>query len=308
LTHARHARQSPLRVSRYDAYTMAVRMQPRGYSLVRALSPGPAFATWLVKRDVDGALCVVKRAARAEKEAETQLAREAEILHVLRGARGAAPQLAERGADAGGPFLVMHQLPWETLAASAPSCTSLRDSAFRLHATRALFASLASIHEASDARGPLAIVHGDVAPTNAYVDPKGQAAAFADFGLARYRSVDPAGNTVRRGPPEDGTFRGTLLYAAPELARGERDLDPRADLFALAASILHASTGVAPRRASSFAALLGEAAEDPVTAYDALAPSLFAPHLARALLACLAFDRASRPTRARDLFVVIDSA
>ena len=305
MTHARPARQSPLRVSRYDAYTMAVRMQPRGYSLVRALSPGPLFATSLVQRDVDGALCVVKRAARAEEEAETQLAREAEILHVLRGARGAAPQLAERGADASGPFVVMHQLPWETLAASAPS---LGDSAFRLHATRALFASLASIHEASDARGPLAIVHGDVAPTNAYVDPKGRAAAFADFGLARYRIVDPAGNTVRRGPPEDGAFRGTLLYAAPELARGDRDIDPRADLFALAASILHASTGVAPRRASSFAALLGEAAEDPVTAYDALAPSLFAPHLARALLACLAFDRASRPTRARDLFVVIDSA
>ena len=305
MTHARHARQSPLRVSRYDAYTMAVRMQPRGYSLVRALSPGPLFATSLVRRDVDGALCVVKRAARAEEQAETQLAREAEILHVLRGARGAAPQLAERGTDASGPFVVMHQLPWETLAASAPS---LRDSAFRLHATRALFASLASIHEASDARGPLAIVHGDVAPTNAYVDSKAQAAAFADFGLARYRSVDPSGNTVRRGPPEDGAFRGTLLYAPPELARGERDIDPRADLFALAASILHASTGVAPRRASSFAALLGEAAEDPVTAYDALAPSLFAPHLARALLACLAFDRASRPTRARDLFVVIDSA
>ena len=298
-----------MRVSRYDAYTMAVRMQPRGYSLVRALSPGPAFATWLVRRDVDGAACVVKRAARAEKEAEASLAREAEILHVLRGARGAAPALAERGADADGPFLVMRQLTWETLAASPPPSSPLpADAAFRLRATRALFAALAAIHEATDARGPCAIVHGDVAPTNAYVDPNGNAAAFADFGLARYRAVDPAGNTVQRGPPEDGAFRGTLLYAAPELARGERGVDARCDLFALAASILHAITGVAPRRAPSFAALIAEAAEDPVTAYDAWAPSLFPPKVARALLACLAFDSASRPARARDLFVVIDSA
>src|SRR5205823_4768550 len=107
--------------------------------------------------------------------------------------------------------------------------------------------TLASIHEAADKRGPLRVVHRDITPSNVYVTDDAGSAILADFGLARWRGG---------GPPQDGAFRGTLLYAAPELARCDADVDARADLFALAASLLHVASGAPPRSASSAAALL----------------------------------------------------
>jgi len=229
-------------------YTMAGGVQPRGYSLVRPLSPGPVFATWLVTREADGMACVLKRPARGGQEARDQLSREAEILHALR-ATQSAPKLVERGKDDRGVFAVMRHVTWPQLG-SPELATRLRDPSWLVAITRGLVVALTWMHEATDPRGALDVVHGDITPTNAYVADDASEALFADFGLARFRDG---------APPADGAFRGTLLYAAPELARGEVDIDARADLFALAASILHAATGVAPRAAASAAALLAEA-------------------------------------------------
>ena len=120
---------------------------------------------------------------------------------------------------------------------------------------------------------------------------------------------------IGASPPDDGAFRGSLLHCAPEVARGEKPT-ARADLFALAASILHVATGVSPRAQDAHgyagaAALLAAAAERPVGAYDALAPARRAalgPHVLDALRACLAFDPGARPARAADLLVLIPLA
>jgi serine/threonine protein kinase len=170
---------------------------------------------------------------------------------------------------------------------------ALRENrALREASVRATFARLAEVHAARDDRGALlGMVHGDVSPDNVYVAIEGAPrAALADFGLAVWRGSAPVGG---------GAFRGTLAYAAPEVARGE-PFDARADDFALAASVLHVTTGVPLREggAGLTAVTLVEAGTRPLDAshpWRTLAYPLFDRAIADSLLACLAFDPRDRP-------------
>jgi serine/threonine-protein kinase len=81
------------------------------------------------------------------------------------------------------------------------------------------------------------ILHRDIKPSNILVDKQGQA-WLSDFGLAR---LDGQGLGTRIG-----SGVGTRAYCAPEQARGVLDLDNRADVFSLGATIYQALTGKLP--------------------------------------------------------------
>lgn len=91
-----------------------------------------------------------------------------------------------------------------------------------------------------------------------------------------------------------GPFRGTLLYAAPEVARGETP-DARSDAFALAASLLHVASSQPPRGSETQAAMLLAAGEQSIEPWARRAAATLAPGMAEALVACCAFDRDARP-------------
>jgi serine/threonine protein kinase len=167
----------------------------------------------------------------------------------------------------------MERVEMRTLAERMPA-----ESEWIEHASRAAFARLADVHEKG-------IVHGDLSPRNVLVADDGEDARLVDFGFARI-DAEPAA--------AGGSFRGTVLYAAPEVARGET-ADERSDLFALAASFLHAATGAPPRSASNAAALLALAGESAVAVDSA---ARFPPPLTR----CLAFSPDERPRSARAVF------
>ncbi len=82
------------------------------------------------------------------------------------------------------------------------------------------------------------LVHRDIKPSNIIVGPNGLA-KLLDFGVARL----PA--TTDR-VTQDGARLGTVGYMAPEQARNPRDVDGRADVFGLAATVFFALTGQDP--------------------------------------------------------------
>ena len=197
--------------------------------------------------------------------------------HILRALDGrSAPRLHALGEDACGPFLVMSLVEGGSLSEGL------------LLPYKILFEALANVHEARDAEGRLEVVHADISPSNVMVTADGGSCTFVDFGLAQWR-----GRKVF-----SGTVRGTLQYAAPEIARSE-EFDVRADLFALAASALHVRSGISPRQAQESAPLIRAAAEQSLQSWAASA-STGLP-MRDVLMACLEFDRNDRPRSAREV-------
>src|SRR5579871_1187809 len=98
----------------------------------------------------------------------------------------------------------------------------------------ALAVRVAEALGAAHARG---IVHRDVKPSNLFL-PGGDLARVRvlDFGIARV-------GDATRAATRTGMLLGTPGYMAPEQARGGKDLDARADVFALGCVLFECLTG-----------------------------------------------------------------
>ena len=235
---------------------------------------------------------------QAEPEARARLRGEADLLAALGGR--VTPRLVDAGEDGRGPWLRMEKLPFPTLAErladGAARSAPILENAWVERAIRAAFAALVELHEATDASGPLQLVHADVSPANLAVDDAGERAFFLDLELCTWRG----------GAARDGAFRGTVGYCAPEIARGEAP-GVASDLFALAATFLHATTGVPPRDGPSLAAVLAVAAERPILNELHLARIDFAARgpAHAAIVRCLAHLPHERPASARDVLSLL---
>jgi serine/threonine-protein kinase len=83
------------------------------------------------------------------------------------------------------------------------------------------------------------LIHRDVKPKNIMINSEG-IVKLADMGLAR-QTTD-----VELAKTEQGKAYGTPYYIAPEQIRGEMDIDGRADIYGLGATLYHMLTGRVP--------------------------------------------------------------
>lgn len=85
------------------------------------------------------------------------------------------------------------------------------------------------------------IVHRDLKPGNIMIDDH-RTVTLIDLGFS---------GMGMSGQAEAGTTMGTPAYLAPEQARGEEDLDNRADIYSLGATLYHLVIGKLPFQAES---------------------------------------------------------
>ncbi|MBX3471043.1 MAG: serine/threonine protein kinase, partial [Planctomycetes bacterium] len=140
------------------------------------------------------------------------------------------------------------------------------------------------------ARGLVAIeraglVHRDIKPANMFVTEDG-AAKLADLGLARSQDGDDR-------VTQSGLVVGTPAYMPPEQAEGAQDLDVRADIYALGASLYRLLTGHKPFEGPNAMAVLSKvvrgAPPDPRSHVPSLSPAVVA-----LVLKAMARERADR--------------
>jgi len=146
-------------------------------------------------------------------------------------------------------------------------------------------AGLHAAHELEDDDGtPLGVVHRDVSPQNILFSTSGQT-KVTDFGVAKARGQ-------LHEPTRTGELKGKLSYMAPEQVM-LKDVDRRADVFALGCVLFEATVGKRPFHGNDALATLYSLLEQPLVPPSAIDPN-YPPDLELIVLKALARDPADR--------------
>jgi serine/threonine-protein kinase len=265
---------------RLQAHRQSGIQQLLHYRLVRKLGEG-AMGTVFLAEDVrhgrNVAVKVLSRQHAANENFMRRFQREADAAGRLNHVNIARAHSV--GEDHGRHFYVMEYCEGETLAA-------------RLKRGEVLTPDEATAVVVQVARGlkyahELGLIHRDVKPANIMMAPNG-VAKLLDFGLTK--SVDTDDTSFRT---QSGVAMGTPHYISPEQARGERDVDGRADIYSLGATFYHLITGDTPYHGSSAFEVvtkhLSEQLPDPRDLQDGISPGVV--HVIRRMMAKKPGDR-----------------
>jgi len=200
-------------------------------------------------------------------------------------------QTFDFGQADGAFYLVMEYIRGDDLAALLR-----RDGAWSFERAAKLFVQVCSgLTEAHEA----GIVHRDLKPENLMVVHRRDAehAKVLDFGLAKLRERTTAGAGISSG----GQVIGTPYYMAPEQVRGE-DLDARADIYSLGATLYRVLTGVPPFDAPSPVSVLAKhITDEPVPPRDRAPEQSLPPEADRIVLRAMAKNVDDRYATAADV-------
>ncbi|MBX3393793.1 MAG: serine/threonine protein kinase [Phycisphaerae bacterium] len=142
------------------------------------------------------------------------------------------------------------------------------------------------------------LIHRDVKPKNIMIT-KDKVAKLADMGLARLA------DDVAAAEAEKGRAFGTPYYISPEQIRGVADVDSRADIYSLGATLYHMVTGKVPFDGSTPASIMQKHLKQPLIPPDHLNKSL-STGLAEVVERMMAKDRNLRYRSTKDLLIDLE--
>lgn len=192
-------------------------------------------------------------------------------------------------------FVVMEYLEGEPLSALLA-----REAPLPVERCLRIIRQVASALVAAHAKG---IVHRDIKPENVYLIRRDDEdfVKVVDFGVSKaVRSADEGPETLRL--TRTGMLLGTPLYMSPEQARGDEDIDSRADVWAVGVVLYECLTGEVPFRANNYLQVIAQ-----VLNHEAIPPSKMLPELGipvaveTLVMKALAKDRVERYQHMEDL-------
>jgi len=214
----------------WKATAGGTRPQLARYELGDLLGEGATARVFQATDRTDGrkvALKVLRRELAADKQKVETFVKEAKLLldldhpHVVKGLR-----VAREGETF---YFAMEELPGKCLQDLLRESGRM-DEEDALAVTAEIASALAALHDKG-------LVHRDVKPGNVIWSEE-RGAVLIDLGFA----VATSGGA----PAGSETTAGTVHYIAPEQARGSGELDVRADIYALGATLYHLTTGSLP--------------------------------------------------------------
>ncbi len=223
-------------------------------------------------------------------QAMDRFAREAEVLRSL-SHPGIVGYVASGATEGGAPWMAMEWLEGEDLE------KRLSRGGLTMQESADLAGRVAEALAAAHATG---VVHRDIKPSNLFL-PGGslEQVKLLDFGVARLR--DGAGVETRTG-----LMVGTPAYMAPEQARGQKDVDARADVFSLGCVLFECLVGRPPFAAAHVMAVLAKILLEEAPRLGSLVPEV--PRAFDDLVTrMLAKDPARRPRNGAMLKAELDA-
>ncbi len=152
-------------------------------------------------------------------------------------------QVFDLGREEDTYFIAMEYVPGMDFAQALRSCRRAEVRApveLSVYIACEVARALDYAHRRRDALGrPLGVVHRDISPQNVLLSFEGEV-KVTDFGIAK----------ARTSIEELGTIKGKYAYMAPEQAAG-REVDGRADIYALGVTLYEALAGQNPFVAST---------------------------------------------------------
>ena len=195
-------------------------------------------------------------------------ARERFIQEACATARIAHPNIVDIydvGSENGSAYLVMEYLRGETLADRM-----CRQRLPVVDAVALLMPALRGV-AAAHKHG---VIHRDLKPENIFLcfteygeelEPK-----VLDFGISKITSDEVRNLALTHS----GAVLGTPYYMSPEQVRGSRDVDHRADIYAIGVILFEALTGERPFDAETYNELILKIATEPLPSIAAINPEL----------------------------------
>ncbi len=166
-------------------------------------------------------------------------------------------QVFNVGKEKGYYFIVMSFVEGQTL-----SQIIKKQKNIPLDTTIKLFEGIFLGLDAAHAKG---IIHRDIKPSNILITPDGQP-KIVDFGIAKKMDKE-------KGSTKTTELAGTAYFIAPEQALG-RDLDTRADLYSVGASLYYVLTGQFPYNGKNTIDIIQKHINEPVPNPAKLRPDI----------------------------------
>ncbi|HYQ00240.1 MAG TPA: serine/threonine-protein kinase [Polyangiaceae bacterium] len=266
------------------------------FQLLVPIGSGGMGRVWVAREENTGRLFALKTTLGNEKAA-------GEYWNVLLDEARLAAQVQHRGVctihafeideQLGIPYLVMDFSDggslYELLDASAGHRL---EPAIAVSIAAQLCDALQVAHDLCDEHGAqLGVVHRDVSPQNILISTSGHV-QLTDFGVAKARGRLHA-------PTATGEIKGKLSYMAPEQVT-QRDVDRRADVFALGCVLYEATVGERPFHGNDAVATLYQLLEQPLILPSARSAG-YPPDLEAIVRKALERDPAQRYQSAEEL-------
>ena len=258
------------------------------YRLVREIGAGGMGTVWQAEdRDTGGAVAVkLLKDPEGAEHRRRRFLREARAAAAVRHPNVVTMHDAQID-ESGAPILVMELLEGESLGARLE-----REGRLDLRATATLLLPVVSAVGTAHALG---IVHRDLKPENVFI-ALGETPKVLDFGIAKLTGgagdVAPSASLTA-----EGVFLGTPAYMAPEQIFGERDVDHRADVWALGLLLYQCLAGSLPTAGAHVGEILKNLLSATITPLRLKVPEL-PPDVTALVDGMLARDRRDRPALA----------
>jgi serine/threonine protein kinase len=256
------------------------------YVLEAAIGEGGMGAVYRARPLADGPPVAVKVLKERSPEYLTRFLREAKLMASLE-----HPRIVKvhevLTLDDETPVLVMDLLTGESLASRLR-----RSERLSLLELAPIFLQLLAAIRAAHARG---VVHRDLKPDNVFLCASGSAVdvKVLDFGIAKITvdSEDPP--VTAAALTGTGHILGTPQYMAPEQIFGEREIDPRADVWALGVILYECLSGTRPFEGENVGQIFKAIALEPPRPLAARAPWVSA-HVSDLVMRMLVHSRSER--------------